>query len=75
MIVTDAAPARAASGPLASALAGPPGSPADAPGWPAVHVIGVALYPFEAHAWVELDGEPIDEVDGYLRRFTVIQRA
>ena len=44
-------------------------------GWPADHVIGVALYPFEAHAWVELDGEAIDEVDGYLRRFTVIQRA
>ncbi|WP_161926684.1 lasso peptide biosynthesis B2 protein [Gordonia crocea] len=44
-------------------------------GWPARHVIGVALYPFEAHAWVELDGDPVNESAAYLRRFTVIQQA
>lgn len=30
-------------------------------GWPAEHVLGVRLYPFEAHAWVEVDGEPVNE--------------
>jgi hypothetical protein len=44
-------------------------------GWPAEHVIGVAMYPFEAHAWVELDGKPLCEGATYTRRFTVIQRA
>lgn len=44
-------------------------------GWPAHHVIGVAMYPFEAHAWVELKGVPILEGSTYVRRFTVIQRA
>ena len=44
-------------------------------GWHAHHVIGVALYPFEAHAWVELDGDAIQEGTTYLQRFTVIQRA
>jgi len=42
-------------------------------GWPARHVMGVALYPFEAHAWVELNGTALNEGD--LRRFTVIQQA
>lgn len=46
-----------------------------AAGWPAQHVIGVALYPFEAHAWVELDGVALNESDSALHRFTVIQRA
>lgn len=44
-------------------------------GWPVSHVIGVALYPFEAHAWVELDGAPLNESAAYLQRFAVIQRA
>lgn len=44
-------------------------------GWPAQHVIGVAMYPFEAHAWVEVKGVPILEGSTYVRRFTVIQRA
>ncbi|MGE0217302.1 lasso peptide biosynthesis B2 protein [Mycolicibacterium sp.] len=44
-------------------------------GWPAQHVIGVALYPFEAHAWVEVDGVALGEDDTYLHRFTVVQRA
>lgn len=44
-------------------------------GWPAQHVVGVALHPFEAHAWVELEGARVNESDAYLRRFTVIQRA
>ncbi|WP_052740853.1 lasso peptide biosynthesis B2 protein [Mycobacterium sp. UM_Kg1] len=44
-------------------------------GWPAQHVIGVALYPFEAHAWVELDGVALNESTSVLRRFTVIQQA
>lgn len=44
-------------------------------GWPARHVIGVALYPFEAHAWVEVDGTALNEEDTFLRRFTVIQQA
>lgn len=46
-----------------------------AAGWPAQHVIGVALYPFEAHAWVELDGVALKESASVLHRFTVIQRA
>ncbi len=44
-------------------------------GWQAQHVIGVALYPFEAHAWVEFDGAPLNEGSTSLQRFTVIQRA
>ena len=44
-------------------------------GWQAQHVIGVALYPFEAHAWVEMDGVPLDESATYLRRFSVIAQA
>lgn len=44
-------------------------------GWPASHVIGVALYPFEAHAWVELNGVPLNESAAFLQRFTVIQQA
>ena len=46
-----------------------------AAGWPAQHVIGVALYPFEAHAWVEVDGVPLNEDPAFEQRFTVIQRA
>ena len=30
-------------------------------GWPAAHVLGVRLYPFEAHAWVEVGGTPVNE--------------
>lgn len=44
-------------------------------GWPAEHVIGVALYPFEAHAWVECAGTALNEGATFLQRFTVIQRA
>ncbi|MET0476058.1 MAG: lasso peptide biosynthesis B2 protein [Mycobacterium sp.] len=46
-----------------------------AAGWPVQHVIGVALYPFEAHAWVELNGAPLNEGETFLHRFTVIQKA
>lgn len=41
-------------------------------GWPARHAIGVALHPFEAHAWVELDGVPLDENPASLLRYTKI---
>jgi len=44
-------------------------------GWAAEHVIGVAMYPFQAHAWVELSGKPIREGRTFTNRFTVIQRA
>lgn len=44
-------------------------------GWPAEHVIGVALHPFEAHAWVEVDGAAIDENPASLHRYTPIARA
>jgi hypothetical protein len=44
-------------------------------GWPAEHVIGVALYPFEAHAWVQLDGVALDESPTALRRYTTITQA
>lgn len=44
-------------------------------GWQAQHVMGVAMYPFDAHAWVELDGVPLGEGATFLQRFTVIQRA
>lgn len=44
-------------------------------GWPAEHVIGVALHPFEAHAWVQLDDAPLDETPAALRRYTPIARA
>lgn len=43
-------------------------------GWPAVHVIGVALHPFEAHAWVELNGVAVDENASALQRYTPIAR-
>ena len=44
-------------------------------GWPVAHVIGVALNPFEAHAWVELDGTPLDETASALLRYTKIAEA
>ncbi len=44
-------------------------------GWPAIHVIGVAMYPFLAHAWVELHGRPVLDGPSFLRQFTEIQRA
>jgi hypothetical protein len=44
-------------------------------GWPAEHVIGVAMYPFKAHAWVEVNGTPIRQGSTFVKRFTVIQRA
>lgn len=44
-------------------------------GWPVRHVIGVALDPFEAHAWVELDGVPLDESPGSLLRYATIATA
>ncbi|MGU3500510.1 lasso peptide biosynthesis B2 protein [Mycobacterium sp. C31M] len=43
-------------------------------GWPAEHVIGVALHPFEAHAWVELNGVAVDENVPALQRYTTIAR-
>ena len=44
-------------------------------GWQAEHRIGVALHPFEAHAWVELDGRAVDETPSVLARYAVIARA
>jgi hypothetical protein len=44
-------------------------------GWPAEHVIGVATFPFQAHAWVEINGQPIREGSTFTNHFTVIQRA
>jgi len=37
--------------------------------------MGVAMYPFEAHAWVEVDGIPIRQGLTFVKRFTVIERA
>lgn len=44
-------------------------------GWPVTHMIGVALDPFEAHAWVELDGHPLDESPTTLLRYVTIAAA
>lgn len=41
-------------------------------GIPARLRVGVQSYPFAAHAWVECDGEPINEFPEYLRRFAVL---
>ena len=43
-------------------------------GWPAEHVIGVRLFPFEAHAWVEVDGAPVHERSDIGDIYTVIHR-
>lgn len=42
---------------------------------PVEFVIGVAKYPFSAHAWVEHHGEPLDESPSNLRRYRVLLRA
>lgn len=44
-------------------------------GWPAEHVMGVVMYPFAAHSWVELSGRPVREGSMFIDGFTVIQRA
>lgn len=43
-------------------------------GWPAEHVIGVRLFPFEAHAWVEVDDAPVHERSDIGDIYTVIHR-
>ncbi|MBX7431198.1 lasso peptide biosynthesis B2 protein [Mycobacterium sp. Y57] len=43
-------------------------------GWPAEHVLGVRLYPFEAHAWVELQRTPIHDRTDVGGVYTVINR-
>jgi len=41
-------------------------------GVPAALRMGVRAYPFEAHAWVELEGSPLDEVPDHLKDFAPI---
>jgi hypothetical protein len=36
--------------------------------------IGVQPYPFQAHAWVELDGEPLNETEEMVRKFVAFPR-
>jgi len=43
-------------------------------GIPAELVFGVRTFPFEAHAWAELDGCVIDDNPTYVRRFLVLDR-
>ena len=42
-------------------------------GVPVRYRMGVQRYPFMAHAWIELDGEPINDVPEHVRRFTPIE--
>jgi hypothetical protein len=44
-------------------------------GVPAVLRIGVRPYPFTAHAWVELDGEPLNEQEELVRHLMVMEEA
>ncbi len=37
-------------------------------------VLGVRTFPFEAHAWVELDGRVLNDSLGYVGRFLVLDR-
>ena len=41
-------------------------------GVPAAHRLGVRAYPFAAHAWVELDGSPVNETPDFLKDFKPI---
>lgn len=43
-------------------------------GLAASHHVGVAQHPFRAHAWVELDGEPLLEREGRTEGFVEIAR-
>ncbi len=43
-------------------------------GVPAELIIGVRTFPFEAHAWVELDGHVLNDNLGYVGRFLVLDR-
>ncbi|MCZ6862921.1 MAG: lasso peptide biosynthesis B2 protein [Alphaproteobacteria bacterium] len=43
-------------------------------GYRADLVLGVRTFPFEAHAWAELDGKVINDKEGFVRRFLVIDR-
>jgi len=42
-------------------------------GVPVSYRMGVQMYPFLAHAWVELDGEPINDVPEHVRLFRPIE--
>ena len=43
-------------------------------GFAAEMVIGCRPLPFESHAWVELDGEVVNDLPQYRRAFTVLNR-
>jgi hypothetical protein len=43
-------------------------------GWPAELVIGCRPLPFESHAWVEVDGEVVNDRPQYQKVFTVLDR-
>ena len=43
-------------------------------GWPAELVIGCRPLPFESHAWVEVDGEVVNDRPQYKKVFTVLDR-
>jgi len=43
-------------------------------GYPVDLVLGVRTIPFEAHAWAELDGEPINDARAEVERFLVLDR-
>ncbi|WP_296946771.1 lasso peptide biosynthesis B2 protein [uncultured Massilia sp.] len=43
-------------------------------GFPATHRIGIVPYPFDAHAWVELDGKPVLERRTSMERWHVISQ-
>ncbi len=43
-------------------------------GFPAVHRIGIVPHPFDAHAWVELDGKPVLERCTSMDRWHVISQ-
>ena len=43
-------------------------------GIPAELVLGVRTFPFEAHAWVELDGRVLNDDLDHVGRFLVLDR-
>jgi hypothetical protein len=43
-------------------------------GWRAELVIGCRPLPFESHAWVEVDGQVVNDRPQYQKVFTVLDR-
>lgn len=43
-------------------------------GWPATLVIGAQVMPFKSHAWVEVDGEVLNDRPSVTKSFQILSR-